>query len=494
MSLLLTSPLLCVLAGAILTLACRHRPRLQATIGLSTTISATACGCALAMVCAEQGLVISAIGGWAAPFGIVLVADLAAAALVCVCALVASAVLACRQAGLGSSHTGSSLATAPWAFQPLAQLLLLGVFGAFLTGDLFNLFVWFEVLLLASFSLLALESPRRSLRGTLSYVVLTLLASALFLIGLGLLYRACGSLTMATVASAARSPGRDIAIALLATAFAVKAGIFPVFAWLPSCYHTPSPATSALFAGLLTKVGVYALLRLSTLLAPDDTLRHILLILGIASMITGVAGAVVQCHIRRILSFHIISQVGYMVAAIGLGTPAAIASCLFYLIHHIIVKSTLFLVAGLVAGANDDHLDRVCARSPLLALTFLLPALSLAGAPPLSGFIAKLAVLRASADASHWLLFAAILIVALFTLYSMSKIYLAVFAGSATKPTTTPTLAAILPCLLLAMISLGLGLGAGLVYPLCQQAAATLLDHGAYCASVTATNSVETWP
>ena len=239
-------------------------------------------------------------------------------------------------------------------YHPLFHVLLMGVSMAFLTGDLFNLYVAFEVMLMASFVLLALGGERAQLEGAVKYVTLNLLSSAVFLAAVGVLYGVAGTLNMADLALAVQrgtAPGLVTTLAcLFLVAFGIKAAVFPLFFWLPASYHTPPVAVSALFAGLLTKVGVYALVRAFTLVFTGDTaLTHgLILAVAVLTMVTGVLGAAAQFEFRRVLSFHIVSQIGYMVLGLGLFTPLALAGTVFYLIHHIVVKTNLFLVGGIV--------------------------------------------------------------------------------------------------------------------------------------------------
>ena len=297
-------------------------------------------------------------------------------------------------------------------YHPLFHVLLMGVSMAFLTGDLFNLYVAFEVMLMASFVLLSLGGERAQLEGAVKYVTLNLLSSAVFLAAVGVLYGVAGTLNLADLALAVQrgtAPGLVTTLAcLFLVAFGIKAAVFPLFFWLPASYHTPPVAVSALFAGLLTKVGVYALVRAFTLVFTGDTaLTHgLILAVAVLTMVTGVLGAAAQFEFRRVLSFHIVSQIGYMVLGLGLFTPLALAGTVFYLIHHIVVKTNLFLVAGIVkrlGGTLDlGSLGGLYRRRPALALLFLVPAFSLAGIPPLSGFWGKLVLVKAGLDSGHY--------------------------------------------------------------------------------------------
>jgi multicomponent Na+:H+ antiporter subunit D len=427
--------------------------------------------------------------GWPAPFGISLVSDLLSALMLSVTGIVAAAVLLYSRNGLDEprKHAG---------FYPLLLILLTGVCGAFLTGDLFNLYVWFEVMLISSFVLLSLGGDRAQLQGALKYVTLNLLSSALFLASAGLLYGTAGTLNLAELALKAREPGAMAEMspvaALLLGAFAIKAAVFPLFFWLPASYHTPPVAISALFAGLLTKVGVYSMIRVFSLVfALDAGFTHAV-ILGVSglTMITGVLGAVHQTEIRRILSFHIVSQIGYMIMGLGIFTVAALAGSLFYVVHHILVKTNLFLVAGLIRLAGGsfelDKLGGLYQRRIALAALFLIPALSLAGVPPLSGFFAKLALVQAGLDAGQYVIVAVSLVVGLLTLLSMTKIWNEAFwkEEPATPQHETGGAAPWLPSLLLGGCTVAVGLAAGPVMAVSLRAAEELIYPSAYINAV----------
>jgi multicomponent Na+:H+ antiporter subunit D len=347
------------------------------------------------------------VGEWPAPYGIVLVADALSGIMLGVTGLLAVATVMYGWRSIPAGHEAHG-------HHVLLHIMLAGVCGAFLTGDLFNLYVWFEVLLIASFVLLVLGGGREAVEGAVKYVVLNLIASALFLTSLGILYGMAGTLNMADLAGKADRPEALPAAMLLLTAFGVKAAAFPLF------------AVSAIFAGLLTKVGVYALLRVFTLIFTDPLIQQVLLVVAGLTMVTGVLGALAQGHFRRVLSFHIVSQIGYMVLGLALFTPLALAAAVFYIAHHIIVKANLFFVAGVAHGMQGtEKLADMggLARHPWLAALFLIPALSLAGLPPLSGFWAKLFIVQAGLDAQAYLLVGVALAVGLLTLMSMAKIW-----------------------------------------------------------------------
>jgi multicomponent Na+:H+ antiporter subunit D len=302
---------------------------------------------------------------------------------------------------------------------------------------------------------------------------------------------------MADVALAVRrgaSPGLLTTIAcLLLAAFGIKAAVFPVFFWLPASYHTPPVAVSAVFAGLLTKVGVYALVRAFTLVFVGDTAftHGLLLACAVLTMATGVLGAAAQFEFRRVLSFHIVSQIGYMVLGLGFFTPLALAGTVFYLMHHIIVKMNLFLVAGIVKRLGGTlelgGLGGLYRERPWLALLFLVPAFSLAGIPPLSGFWGKLVLVRAGLDAGQYVATAVALAVSLLTLYSMTKLWNEAFwkAPPEGTPMTAPIPWTLIgPVTALAAMTIAIGVFAGPVFDLASQAATQLADPSQYITAV----------
>jgi len=488
---ILVWPILIPLLSAALLLLLRRWENVVRWGGVVSSFALLAASIVLLLRVVAEGPVAVQIGGWEAPFGITLVADLLSAAMVLITGIVAVAVTIYglaeidRREGWHGHHT-------------LVQALLAGVCGAFLTGDIFNLYVWFEVMLIASFGLLVVNGTKKSADGAVKYVGLNLIATFAFLSGVGLLYGVTGTLNMADLSQRLEGRQEEVAVLvsamLLLFAFGAKAAMFPVFNWLPASYHTPSVTTSALFSALLTKVGVYALIRTFTLIYDLDVplVRGTLLWGAVATMVVGVLGAAAQNHFRRILGFHIISQIGYMVLGLALATPAALLGAIFYLFHHIIVKANLFLIAGAarrMTGAEElPQIGGLYAARPLLAVLFLVPALSLAGIPPLSGFWAKFLLVSASLEIEAWFIAFAALAVGLLTLYSMSKIWLEVFwkphpDGPDAITGSVPT-AMMIPIVGLAVLTIVIGLGAGLFVDAALIAAGQILDPQAYIDAV----------
>lgn len=493
MNVLLVLPLLVPLATAIAGILLLRAPRAARWASALGAAGLLASSVALLSATLDGTILVTQAGAWPAPFGITLVADRFAAAMVVVGAVLLAAVVAYSVSGLDRAREKAG-------FHPLVHVLGMGVSGAFLTGDLFNLYVWFEVLLMASFVLVSLGGEREQLTGGLRYVVLNLVSSALFLAGAGLLYATVGTLNMADAAVALRAlPAQgttSVVAALFLLAFGIKAAAFPLFFWLPASYHTPPMPVAALFAGLLTKVGVYALVRTGTLVFDRDRAFTDPLLLAVAglTMATGVLGAMAQTDVRKVLSFHIVSQIGYMLMGLGLGTRLAIAGTVFYVLHHIVVKANLFLVAGAMNRVGGSYslgrLGALLSRSPLLAAAFLVPALSLAGLPPLSGFWAKYLLVRAGLEAGHGTVVAVALVVSLLTLFSMTKIWAEAFWKPAPEEAGAPPLSAaerlslLGPVLALGAITVAIGLGAGFLFRFADAAAVQLLDPELYLRAV----------
>jgi multicomponent Na+:H+ antiporter subunit D len=378
----------------------------------------------------SHGPVTTSMGGWPDAISITFVADRLGALMLVVGNLMMLAVLVYAVA------QGSSDERSPW-YAPAYLALIAGVSGAFLAGDLFNLFVCFEILLISSYVLLTLEGSDDQIRSGTTYVVLNVVESLVLVTGVALVYATTGTLSMAELPDrlAALPDGVALGLSLLLlVAFGLKAAVFPLFSWLPDSYPAAPSPVSAVFAGLLTKVGVYAILRTQTQWFPG-TNRTLLLVVAAATMVVGVLGAIAQSDIKRILSFHIVSQIGYMIAGIALGGVAAVSAVVFYVVHHIPVKTSLFLVDGVVeqdTGTSAlDRLSGLARRSGALAVLFIVPALSLAGLPPFSGFVGKLGIVSVGLDQGQWWIVGVALVVSILTLVSMMKIWTGAFWGPA---------------------------------------------------------------
>jgi len=492
---LLVLPVLLPMVTAVSCLLFSKNDTLRRALSLLGSLGLFLATVFLLVTVGKDGILVSHVGGWRAPFGIAFVADPFAAIMVFITGFLGFCVCLYH---LGLVEKKDE----PAACQTLYHLLLMGICGAFLTGDYFNLYVWFEVLLMASFALLTVENRRPQLEGAIRYVLINLLGSALFLAGAGLLYSVTGTLNMADAALYARATGggglMPVILFLFLIAFGTKAAIFPLFFWLPPAYPVAMPSISAIFAGLLTKVGVYAVIRTVTLFLPIELPRTHELLLGLSllTMITGVLGAAAQSELRRILSFHIISQVGYMIFGLALNTRLAAAGAIFYIIHHIVVKANLFLTAGVVEKLRGTgklpHLGGIALSHPWLALAFSVAALSLAGLPPLSGFWAKLILVKAAISVENYIAAATALGVGLLTLFSMIKIWGEVFWKEA-SPSHEPSMSSVgipnkfaVACaiFLLTLWTVGMGLFADSAMKFSLSVADSLMDPAPYFRAV----------
>ena len=442
------------------------------------------------------------MGAWTAPFGITVYCDGLSATLLLLTALVSIAVYPFAVATIDYHRERMG-------FHPLYLFLLMGVNGAFLAGDLFNLYVFFEVLLMASFVLLTVGAQPAQTNSGIRYVVLNLLASTVFLVAAGVAYGTLGTLNMAQIAerlSLASPAVHTLLAGLLLVAFGSKAAIFPLFFWLPASYHTPPPAVTALFGGLLTKVGVYTLFRSFTLFFPDLLVdwRQTLLTIAGATMLVGALGALAQPSIRRLLSFHIISHVGFMLMglavafsgnrlAIGFGLGAAV----LYLCHHMIVKTALIMAGGAVElHMGSDRLASIgglVSRQPYLAFFFFLAAISLAGVPPFSGFVSKLSLLQITLDGRHWLVSGVSVFASLLTMINMMRLWRESFWGEYKRPSRVPSRILqssarqrlmLTPIAVLVLLSLGLGVFGEPAFRLSMRVALQALDREAYIEAV----------
>jgi multicomponent Na+:H+ antiporter subunit D len=467
---------------------------------------------AVLLVATTDGLrPVLRLGDWPPGIAITLVADVLSALLLTVTAVLVTASLAFAAA------TGEDEETP--AFVPAALVLSAGVYGALLTADLFNLFVFIEVMLVPSYVLLAAGGGRQRLAASRLYVTVNLLASTVFLTGVGLVYGVTGTVDLGQLAGvAAEVPAAAAAGAVILLAVAVKAAVVPLHSWLPGTYSVTGPAVTVLFSGLLTKVGLYALIRVyAVVFDGDPRFSWLVLAAAVLTMVVGVLGAVGEKAVRPVLTFHMVSQVGYVLLGLALFTQAGLAAAVFFLVQYVLVKAALLMVAGAVeVGYGTGGLDRLgglARREPALTAAFAVSALALVGIPPLSGFVAKLGLTTAAVAEQQYLAAAVVVGVSLLTLTSMLKVWNAAFwqaapdedrddrsrhdadprgpgrehAGgtAATEVRTRLRPALTVPALLLAASAVVLGVWAGPLLAAADAAAAGLVDTAAYVAAVT---------
>ncbi len=487
---------LCIGVGAILMMI-RHRTDWHPPVALTALALLVGVDLLLLMQVMADGPITMMMGRWLPPFGIAITVDLTGALLALAAAIVAFA-------GALYAHVEIGTSGRRYGFYPLLMLLMAGVSGAFLTGDIFNLYVWFEVLLISSFGLLILGSEREQIDGALKYAVLNLMATTLFLIGVAYLYGIFGTLNMADIALkvpayAETAPLMTLS-ALFILAFSMKAAAFPVNFWLPASYHTPRVVVSALFAGLLTKVGVYALLRVMVMLFPveREALSLVIAVVAALTMILGAIGALAQNDIRRFLGFVVIAGIGNMLAGVAIGGEMAVGAAIFYALHSILLMTALYLVAGEIARIGGSfRLDRVAGlwtAAPAFAALSLALFFAGSGLPPFSGFWPKALLVKASIDIGAWWLAASVLVSGFLTTIAFGRIFLFAFwrpvAVEGAANAVAPAISAgaqrwrMAPILLLTGFVVWFGLFPDSLIVASQQAAAGLADPTAYIRSV----------
>jgi len=426
------------LLGAALALAMGRFKRWQVVISTTTLVLMTVVAGALLVYVDRNGAAIVEVGAWRAPWGITLMVDRLSAIMLLVSCVVLLGVLVYA---VGQGIADGNRETPLTIFHPTYLMLAAGIAVAFTTGDLFNLFVGFEILLAASYVLLTLGGTGSRIRAGVTYIVVSLVSSTFFLAAIAMVYGATGTVNMAQVAQRIGDLPPTTALMLhvmLLLGFAVKAALFPMSFWLPDSYPTAPAPVTAVFAGLLTKVGVYAIIRTETFLFPDDgpggDLRVPLMWVALLTMVVGILGASVQADIKRLLSFTLVSHIGYMIFGIALSSQLGLNATVYYVIHHITVQTTLFLAVGLVERVGDStsisKLSGLLKAAPVVAVLFFIPALNLGGIPPFSGFLGKTGLLVAGAKEGGWLVWVVIagaVLTSLLTLYTLMRVWNMVF-------------------------------------------------------------------
>lgn len=422
------------LVSAALCLMVSRRGAVQNVITLCTLTANGVLALLLLLLADAHGSTFVQVGGWEAPFGITLMVDRLSAFMLLVAAIVLLAVIVFA---VGQGIRDGDQEQPVSIFLPTYLVLTAGLNNAFIAGDLFNLYVGFEILLAASYVLLTLGASQSRVRAGVSYTVVSMVSSLIFLLAIGFTYAAVGTLNIADVALRMQDVPESVRNAIFAVflvAFGIKAAVFPLSSWLPDSYPTAPAPVTAVFAGLLTKVGVYAIIRMHSTIFPGGAMDNVLMVASLLTMLVGILGAIAQSDIKRILSFTLVSHIGYMTFGVALSSEPGLSAAIYYVAHHILVQTTMFLIVGLIerqAGSSSlRHLGSLAVTSPLLAVTFIVPALNLGGIPPFTGFIGKLAVIQAGAAKGSILamfLIAGSVITSLLTLYVMVRIWTKAF-------------------------------------------------------------------
>jgi multicomponent Na+:H+ antiporter subunit D len=432
------------------------------------------------------------VSSWDAPFGITLVSDMFSALLVLTTSLLAFVCLIYSFKSIGEERE-------KYYFYAVFNFLLVGVNGAFSTGDIFNLFVFFEVMLMSSYVLLVLGGTKIQLRESIKYLLVNVISSALFVIAVAYLYSVVGTLNMAHISARINEisvngmPGILSVIAVLfLIVFGLKGAIFPLYFWMPGSYYAPPAPVLALFGALLTKVGVYSITRTYTLFFYHDMDTFGLLsILAILSIVFGVIGAIAYWDIKNIIIYNIIVAVGVILFGISVLNTASVTGAVYYLIHDMIIKAALFLLIGIVISitgtSNLRNISGLITRYPGLSWTFFIAALALAGIPPLSGFVGKLLIVQGGVEAESFIGAFITLMSSLLVLFSVMKIFINGFWGKDRRyrgEAKAPVKQLLIAPAILVVISALYGIGSESILPYITQAADTLLDPNIYINAV----------
>jgi multicomponent Na+:H+ antiporter subunit D len=436
-----------------------------------------------------EGIQTLHLGGWEAPFGVTMVADMFSMLLVFITSIVAICCLLFAFHSIGIKREKHY-------FYPLFLFLITGVNGSFITGDIFNLFVCFEVMLASSYVLISLGGTKVQLQESIKYILINVISSFLFLVAIAFLYAMTGTLNFAHLSVRVAEAGQDglmttVAILFLIV-FSLKAGLF-LFYWLPGSYSAPPPAISAIFAALLTKVGIYAIIRIFTLVFyHEPQITHLLIgILAAITMLLGAIGAVAYWDIKRILTYNVIVGVGFILAGVASFSTEGMTGSIYYLVHDMIVKALIFLLGGtiihLTGTSKLKEFSGLIRLHPSLGWMFFIAALSLSGIPPLSGFLGKVFITEGTFESGYFWLGGIGLFTSLMVLYSIMKIFIYGFWGytdltEETEKGTTEGL--LLPIGILTALTIALGLGAEGIRIYVDLAADTLMNPKTYIESV----------
>jgi len=473
-----------ILAGIFLIFIPRHI-KLQRSISFFVMLANIGISIYLLNRIQTEGILRLDFGGWEPPFGILFVADTFSVILVLTTSIVAAVCLLYAFSSMEKTYE-------KMYFYSFVNLLVAGVNGSFLTGDLFNLYVNFEIMLLASYVLVALGGKKFQLRESIKYVAINVLSSWIFLVAIAFLYGSVGTLNLAhlsqRIAESGQTPMLTVISIVFLMVFALKSGLLLYF-WLPGSYSAPPTAVAALFGGLLTKVGIYAMVRMFTLVFYHEPgITHTIIgILAGLSLIGGSIGAVAYKDIRQIVSYNVIIAVGFILVGLAVMTPEAMEGTVYYLVHDMIVKTLLFLLAGTMIAVTGevriDNMSGLIRNYPSLGWMFFIVIFSLAGVPPLSGFIGKVLVGQGAVEAGSYLLVALAFISSLFVLYSLLRVFLNSFWGEtiiSEEDEVSMKKGWIIPCAILTLATFALGLGAESIAVYVSDAAKTLLNPEIY--------------
>lgn len=487
---LIILPIVIPLLTGILLIFFNKKIKIQKWLSLIASISGIVSASLIVQVVHENGIQTLELGGWEAPFGIVLVADMYSSLLVLTTSIIGLTALLFAFSSIDAQRE-------KFYFYSGVQFLILGVTGAFLTGDIFNLFVFFEVMLMSSYMLIVLGSSKSQLRESIKYILVNVISSALFVIGVAYLYAITGTLNMADLSVKIAEMGQSglltVISILFLIVFGLKGALFPLFFWLPGSYKAPPSVVTALFGALLTKVGIYSITRIYTLIFyHDPSFTHqILAWLAALTIIFGVIGSIAYWDIKKIVIYNIITAVGVILFGIAANTRDSIEGSIYYLLHDMIIKGALFFLVGVIititGTSNLRKFSGLISSHPFLAWLFFISAISLAGIPPLSGFIGKLKIVKGGFDAGEYTISIIVLLSSLLVLYSVMKIFIHGFWGEPKGEVNVSKgslKGLLLPIIILLSLSIIYGFGVESIAPYITQAADTLIDPTIYIQAV----------
>ena len=490
MSNLLLFPILIPLLVAIVLMFFPKNVSMQRIVAVAGAAATLIASIVLLMKVHNDGVQAITLGSWPAPFGISMVSDLLSVLLVLSASLITFFVILYSIPSIGVARERSF-------YYPAVMFLLVGVNGAFTTGDIFNLFVFIEVLLMSSYMLIVHGGEKPQLRESIKYLLVNIISSALFVSAVAYLYSVTGTLNMADLAvkiPQIESTGILTLIAVMfLLVFGFKASIFPLYFWLPGSYYAPPTPILALFGALLTKVGVYAIMRTYTLFFIMNTgfTHELLAIISILTILAGCIGALAYFDVKKIIIYNIIIAVGVILFGVSQLNEAGVNGSIFYLIHDMLIKAALFFLVGIVAvifgTTNLREMGGLMKTYPFLAWVYLVAAFGLAGIPPLSGFPGKLLIIQGGFEGPHFWGSIVILATSLLVLLSAMRIFIYAFWGEPQKtmPLEETTYRRMLiPTVVLLLITVVLGVGAEMFMPLIQGAGEVLLNPSIYIDAV----------
>lgn len=440
----------------------------------------------------QNGTMVTFLGNWASPFGISLVMDMTAALLITTTAIITFLTIIYSFQTIGIERE-------KYYYYVMILFMITGINGAFSTGDIFNMFVFFEVFLLASYVLITLGGTKIQLQEGFKYIVVNIIASNFFVLGLAYLYSVTGSLNMADISN--KLAGFDGSFSIMSLVaivflfvFATKAGVFPLYFWLPGSYYAPPMPILIFFGALLTKVGVYAIARTYSLFFMDNTAftHQLLLFLALITIVMGCIGALSFSDMKKVIIYNIIIAVGIILVGVAMMDESGMIGAMYYLIHDMIIKAALFMLVGFLiyrtGQTNPDRLGGLIKQHPFVGWMFFIAALALAGVPPLSGFYGKLFIVQSTFENGQHIAGIIVLASSLVVLYSVMNLFIKVFWGEEMDFTTLRPVKSdkvLFASIAMVIISIAFGLAADVLYPLFEMAAQSFYDPSSYSEYIT---------